>query len=167
MDAAEVLQLAWLSGFSWTIQLKNPKLEVLLTIMGDAMTVAIALNHESKYKRTNYTTLYCRVWSLEVVINVSLGLEVQRKAGEPRPGEPRPGDEADPDPCFTVIVFCVFHIHMYRMADIQSGDVVVDPMCGGGSIGIEVCVLCATVCVCVCVCVRAYEYKCACMCACM
>ena len=25
------------------------------------------------------------------------------------------------------------------MADIKPGDVVVDPMCGGGSIGIEVC----------------------------
>lgn len=25
------------------------------------------------------------------------------------------------------------------MANIQPGDVVVDPMCGGGSIGIEVC----------------------------
>ena len=36
------------------------------------------------------------------------------------------------------------------MADIQPGDVVVDPMCGGGSIGIEVC---KVVCVCVCVCV--------------
>ena len=40
------------------------------------------------------------------------------------------------------------------MADIRSGDVVVDPMCGGGSIGIEVrCVLCVFVCVCACVCV--------------
>ena len=31
------------------------------------------------------------------------------------------------------------HLVQYRMADIQPGDVVVDPMCGGGSIGIEVC----------------------------
>ena len=27
----------------------------------------------------------------------------------------------------------------YRMADIQPEDVIVDPMCGGGCIGIEVC----------------------------
>ena len=46
------------------------------------------------------------------------------------------------------------------MADIRSGDVVVDPMCGGGSIGIEVrCVhLCVCVCMCVCVCVSLYWY---------
>ena len=31
--------------------MKNPELEVLLTIMGESMTVAIALNQESKYKR--------------------------------------------------------------------------------------------------------------------
>jgi Holliday junction resolvasome RuvABC ATP-dependent DNA helicase subunit len=37
--------------FGWTVQLKNYELEVLLTIMGESMTVAIALNKESKYKR--------------------------------------------------------------------------------------------------------------------
>ena len=48
------------------------------------------------------------------------------------------------------------------MADIRSGDVVVDPMCGGGSIGIEVrCVhLCVRVHVCVCVCVCIFVLVC-------
>lgn len=33
------------------------------------------------------------------------------------------------------------------MADIKPGDVVVDPMCGGGSIGIEVCKVVFSLCV--------------------
>ena len=51
MDAARSFGAGLARWFGWTVQLKNPKLEVLLTIMGDVMTVAIALNHESKYKR--------------------------------------------------------------------------------------------------------------------
>ena len=38
-----------------------------------------------------------------------------------------------------VLNFVFRHLFHHRMADIQSGDVVVDPLCGGGSIGIEVC----------------------------
>ena len=51
MDAARCFGAGLVRRFGWTVQLKNPELEVLLTIMGESMTVAIALNQESKYKR--------------------------------------------------------------------------------------------------------------------
>ena len=51
MDAARCFGAGLARKFGWTVQLKNPELEVLLTIMGEGMTVAIALNQESKYKR--------------------------------------------------------------------------------------------------------------------
>ena len=51
MDAARSLGAGLVRHFGWTVQLKNPSLEVLLTIVGDAMTIALALNKESKYKR--------------------------------------------------------------------------------------------------------------------
>lgn len=51
MDAARSLGAGLVKHFGWTVQLKNPNLEVLLMIVGDAMTIALALNQESKYKR--------------------------------------------------------------------------------------------------------------------
>ena len=51
MDAARCFGAGLARRFGWTVQLKNAELEVLLTIMGESMTVAIALNQESKYKR--------------------------------------------------------------------------------------------------------------------
>ena len=51
MDAARCFGAGLARRFGWKVQLKNPDLEVLLTIMGEEMTVAIALNHESKHKR--------------------------------------------------------------------------------------------------------------------
>ena len=51
MDAARCFGAGLARRFSWAVQLKNSDLEVLLTIVGDGMTVAIALNKESKYKR--------------------------------------------------------------------------------------------------------------------
>lgn len=51
MDAARYFGAGLARRFGWTVQLKNAELEVLLTIMGEGMTVAIALNQESKYKR--------------------------------------------------------------------------------------------------------------------
>lgn len=51
MDAARSLGAGLAQHFGWTVQLKNPGLEVLLMIVGNAMTIALALNQESKYKR--------------------------------------------------------------------------------------------------------------------
>ena len=51
MDAARCFGAGLNRKFGWTVQLKNFDLEVLLTIVGDALTIAIALNQESKYKR--------------------------------------------------------------------------------------------------------------------
>ena len=51
MDAARSLGAGLVRHFGWTVQLKNPSLEVLLTIVGDSMTIALALNQESMYKR--------------------------------------------------------------------------------------------------------------------
>ena len=51
MDAARCFGAGLARRFSWIVRLKNPELEVLLTIMGESMMVAIALNQESKYKR--------------------------------------------------------------------------------------------------------------------
>ena len=51
MDAARCFGAGLVRRFGWTVKLKNAELEVLLTIMGESMTVAIALNQESKYKR--------------------------------------------------------------------------------------------------------------------
>ena len=51
MDAARSLGAGLARRFGWTVQLKKPSLEVLLTIVGDDVTVAVALNQESKYKR--------------------------------------------------------------------------------------------------------------------
>ena len=51
VEAAGKLGAGLVRCFGWKVQLKNPELEVLLNIVGDSITVAFALNHESKYKR--------------------------------------------------------------------------------------------------------------------
>ena len=50
MDAARSFGAGLARKFGWTVQLKNSDLEVLLTILGDDMSIAIALNRESKFK---------------------------------------------------------------------------------------------------------------------
>ena len=47
MEAAGKLGGGLVLSFGWKVQLKNPQLEVLLNIVGDKVTISMALNRES------------------------------------------------------------------------------------------------------------------------
>lgn len=74
MDAAGSLGAGLTRHFGWTVQLKNPILEVLLMTVGDAMTIALALNQESKYKRnvTCYPKIYDCSFEVHAIIRMNI-----------------------------------------------------------------------------------------------
>uniref|UniRef100_A0A8R1DH43 THUMP domain-containing protein n=1 Tax=Caenorhabditis japonica TaxID=281687 RepID=A0A8R1DH43_CAEJA len=94
MDAASKFGAQINNVFGWKCSVKEFDMEVVLRIERDQMTVMMALNRESLFKRN-----IC-----------AYGPTTMR----------------------STMCFC-----MLSLADVHPGDIVVDPMCGGGSIPIE------------------------------
>uniref|UniRef100_A0A1I7T511 THUMP domain-containing protein n=2 Tax=Caenorhabditis tropicalis TaxID=1561998 RepID=A0A1I7T511_9PELO len=94
MEAASKFGADINNAFGWKCSVHDFDIEVVLRIEKDNITVMMALNDESLFKR-----------------NISA---------------------YGPTTMRSTICHC-----MLRLADIKSGEIVVDPMCGGGSIPIE------------------------------
>ncbi|EFP08444.1 hypothetical protein CRE_18297 [Caenorhabditis remanei] len=94
MDAASKFGAEINNAFGWKCSVKQFDIEVVLRIEKDNITVMMALNEESLFKRN-----IC-----------SYGPTTMR----------------------STICYCMLHL-----ADIKPGDIVIDSMCGGGSIPIE------------------------------
>ncbi|KIH47402.1 THUMP domain protein, partial [Ancylostoma duodenale] len=94
MDAAKALGAQINNIFGWRPDMKNFDMEVVLNIRNDSMSVMVALNKESLFKRN-----VC-----------AFGPTTMR----------------------STMCYC-----MTALARPSSGDVIIDPMCGGGSIPLE------------------------------
>ena len=130
-DAARSFGAGLARYFDWKVQLKGADIEVLLAIMGNEVRVGVALNREAKFKRNishfgpttlratiGYGMLRCVCVYVCVCVCVCVCACVCVRACVCGRGLLR--------------VWCL------RCADIQPGDVVLDPLCGGGTISLEV-----------------------------
>ena len=128
-DAAKYFGAGLAEYFGWRVKLKEFDIEILLGISGNSVTVSVALTRQPKFKRNiahfGPTTLRSTI-AYGMLRSLSLSLCV----------------------CVCVCVLCYLYAvisfpllpfsSLLRCAYIQPGDVVLDPLCGGGSITIEV-----------------------------
>ena len=115
-DAAKYFGAGLAQYFGWKVQLKQPDIEVLLTISGDSAQVGVALTREAKFKR-NIT------YFGPTTLRATIAYGMLRCA-------------------FHLSIMCVCSMYKsyvpLRCAEIQPGDIILDPLCGGGTINIEV-----------------------------
>lgn len=133
-DAAKHFGAGLARCFGWKVQLKQADVEVLLVVSGNSVTVGVALTRQAKFKRNiahfGPTTLRATI-AYGMLRYIYFITSVVKK---------------NAFPLWVTYMYVFLPLFSSRCADIQPGDIVLDPLCGGGTINIE-----ASKCICMCV----------------